>query len=352
MSRRSAYVQQQVSAAPVRKGQASISTYSSRLRLGNTALLVPQGPLTTTTGTRGASKRNYAEVDDDDDRDGAEDGEHAQVIKSRPAMMTKHIYPTEEQLEEAAEQPEVLIPIRINLDLGTYRLSDFFLWNLSENLITPEQFSAIMCTDLDIPTHIYAPQIANAIKTQIEEYAPVASIDLPPGIQNVIVHLSLHLAKHLYEDKFEWDLAGGDPTAMLTGLTPEMFARTIVADMGLTGEFYPAIAHAIYEVLIRLKKEACEGHLPTEVDNDAAYNAEAGWRIEHGEGLGDDWAPSVEELTQEEIERREVERERNIRRLRRETAKFGESVADRAIAVAEMSGLLNTKKRRRKTALY
>ncbi|KAK7203539.1 hypothetical protein BZA70DRAFT_296884 [Myxozyma melibiosi] len=389
-----------------RKGQASITTYSSRLRQGATALLVPQGALISTGGTLPrAAKRNYAELDDDDDllaaaglgtpsrAAGAEDEQP--VVKSRPAFMTNHVYHTEEQLEAAANLPEILIPIRINLDLGSYRLADFFLWNLSERLTTPEQFAAIMCTDLDIPVHTYAPQIANAIRTQIEEYAPVATINLPPGIQNVIVRLSLHLAKHLYEDKFEWDLAStgaaplssnnndeeeedeeeedegeeereesklleeaaknGDSSVneiLRTGLTPEQFARTVVSDLGLTGEFYPAIAHAIYEVLIRLKKEACEGHLPIEVDNDAAYNADAGWRVDQ-EGLGDEWAPTVEELTQEEIERREVERERNIRRLRRETAKFGDSAAERAIAVADATGLLSgSKKRRRKTTMF
>ncbi|KAK9360903.1 hypothetical protein V1504DRAFT_129742 [Lipomyces starkeyi] len=332
-TRRSNYHNSIPQQMPIRKGQASITTYSSRLKTGVTALLVPQGPLISTGGTLPrAAKRNYAETDDDDLEDRRPEDEGA-PMKSRMAIMTNHVYHTEEQLEKAAQQPEILIPIRINLDMGSYRLSDFFLWNLSEQLITPEQFSQIMCQDLDIPLQTYAPQISQAIKTQIEEYAPVATIDLPTGIQNVIVNLSLHLAKHLYEDKFEWDLASAE-------FTPERFARTIVEDMGLSGEFYPAIAHAIYEVLIRLKKEACEGHLPTEVDNDAAYNADAGWRVDQ-EGLGDEWAPSLEELTQEEIERREVERERNIRRLRRETAKFGDS-ADR-----DYNSFLSSKRRRK-----
>ncbi|KAK9456023.1 hypothetical protein V1511DRAFT_496318 [Dipodascopsis uninucleata] len=332
-----------------RKGQASVTGYSSRIRLGNTALLVPQGPLTSTGGTLPrSSKRTYIETDDDDDdllsmvgdrRGGSATGdEDTPQIKTRPAVMTNHLYFSDEQMAKSAQEPEVLIPIRINLDLGTYRLSDFFLWNISEQLITPEHFSQIMCADLDISPHTYAPQISQAIRTQIEEYAPVATIDLPPGIQNVVVNLSLHLAKHLFEDKFEWDLTS-------TQLTPESFARTIVQDLGLGGEFYPAIAHAIYEVLIRLKKEACEGHLPTDVENDAAYNAGAGWRVDQ-EGLGEEWAPSLEELTQEEIERREVERERNIRRLRRETAKFGTDMVDRH------GGLLSSSKRRRKTSMF
>ncbi|KAK9467276.1 hypothetical protein V1512DRAFT_260834 [Lipomyces arxii] len=337
MSRRNAY-QYPMQPIPVRNGQASIINYNSRIRAKHTALLVPQGALVSTGGTLPrAAKRNYVEAEEDDLEDRPTEDENT-PIKSRPAVMTNHVYHTEEQLELAAEQPEILIPIRINLDLGAYRLSDFFLWNLSEQLITPEQFSQIMCSDLDIPQHPYAPQISNAIKTQIEEYAPVATIDLPAGIQNVIVNMSLHLAKHLYEDKFEWDLASSE-------FTPERFAKTIVEDMGLAGEFYPAIAHSVYEILIRLKKEACEGHLPVEVDNDAAYGAEAGWRMDP-EGLGDGWVPSVEELTQEEIEKREVERERNIRRLRRETAKFGDA-GDR-----DFGGLMSGKKRRRKTSMF
>ncbi|KAK9479116.1 hypothetical protein V1514DRAFT_37568 [Lipomyces japonicus] len=332
MSRRSQYASN--FAIPPRKGQASVTAYAGRLRNGTTSLLVPQGPLTSTGGTLPrAAKRTYAETDDDDfEGDKNDEG----TIRSRPAVMTNHVYHTEDQLDYAAQQPEILIPIRINLDLGSNRLSDFFLWNLSEQLITPEHFSQIMCADLDISPHVFAPQISQAIRTQIEEYAPVATIDLPVGIQNVIVQLSLHLAKHLYEDKFEWDLTG-------SRLTPERFAKTIVQDLGLSGEFYPAIAHSIYEVLIRLKKEACEGHLPTDIDNDAAYGAEAGWRIDQ-EGLGNDWAPTLEELSQEEIERREVERERNIRRLRRETAKFGDG-SDKS----ELSRIISGSKRRRRT---
>jgi SNF5 / SMARCB1 / INI1. len=48
---------------------------------------------------------------------------------------------------------------------------------------------------------------------------------------------------------------------------------------------------------------------------------EAGWRYDP-ETLGDEWEPKVETLSKEEIERREGDRERQIRRLRRETARF------------------------------
>src|SRR2546430_3649938 len=53
-----------------------------------------------------------------------------------------------------------------------------------------------------------------------------------------------------------------------------------------------------------------------DIDNDAAEGVEAGWRYEP-ERLAADWEPTVEILSKEEIERREGDRERQIRRLRR-----------------------------------
>ncbi|KAF2234816.1 hypothetical protein EV356DRAFT_532371, partial [Viridothelium virens] len=63
--------------------------------------------------------------------------------------------------------------------------------------------------------------------------------------------------------------------------------------------------------------------------NEAAEGAEAGWRYDP-EHLADEWEPKVEVLSKEEIEKREGDRERQIRRLRRETARFS--------STANMSG--------------
>lgn len=98
------------------------------------------------------------------------------------------------------------------------------------------------------------------------------------------------------------------------------------------------MTHAIYEAVLKLKKEACEsGGLVAgwgtsalgvsggvEFPNDAAVTAGgegAGWRYDP-EHLAEDWEPKLETLSKEEIEKREGDRERQIRRLRRETARF------------------------------
>ena len=141
----------------------------------------------------------------------------------------------------------------------------------------------------------------------------------PDDTYRCVVTLNINLQNKLYTDKFEWSLL--HPVGLA-----ERFAKQTCADLGLAGEWVPAMSHAIYEAVLRLKKEACEsgglvGGYGAEIDNMAASEAGAGWRFDN-EHLGDEWAPKLERLSKEEIEKREGDRERQLRRLRRETARF------------------------------
>ena len=160
----------------------------------------------------------------------------------------------------------------------------------------------------------------------------------PDDTYRCIINLNINLSSQVYTDKFEWSLLHPPGTA-------EMFAKQTCADLGLHGEWIPAMTHAIYEAVLKLKKEACEagglvagwgasatgpplgaGGVPgaggsSEFPNDAALTAGAGWRYDP-EHLADEWEPKLEILSKEEIEKREGDRERQIRRLRRETARF------------------------------
>jgi chromatin structure-remodeling complex subunit SFH1 len=155
---------------------------------------------------------------------------------------------------------------------------------------------------------------------------PSAELHNPDDTYRCIVTLNINLMNRLYTDKFEWSLLHPPGFA-------EMFAKTTCADIGLSGEWVNAMTHAIYEAVLRLKKEACEnGGLvgDGEIDNDAVEpTIGAGWRYDQ-EHLCDEWEPKVEILSPEEIEKREGDRERQIRRLRRETARFS--------STANMSG--------------
>jgi chromatin structure-remodeling complex subunit SFH1 len=163
-----------------------------------------------------------------------------------------------------------------------------------------------------VPTSI--PNGISATATAL----PSEELHNPDDTYRCIVTLNINLMNRLYADKFEWSLLHPPGFA-------EMFAKTTCADLGLSGEWVNAMTHSIYEAVLRLKKEACEnGGLvgDGEIDNDAVEPAiGAGWRYDQ-EHLCDEWEPKVEILSPEEIEKREGDRERQIRRLRRETARF------------------------------
>lgn len=315
--------------------QALSTSFQNRVRNEQTALYIEAVPTRSTKRTK--TVVNYAEVEDlnfDDDNDGnfetgsyrsyghgglsnggaSNNGQTQNVGKL--AVKTRHVQFSENDLIMNAQNEEFMIPIRIDLEYNSNRIVDFFMWNLNESLITPEHFAQITGQDMDLPTSIQQ-QIASSIKSQVEEYTNLVTIQLPKDIDiHVIINMSCNLDKNLYEDKFEWDLTS-------ERVTPEVFAEYVVKDMGLPLEFLPAIAHTLHETILKLKKDCIDGRLPQEVLNQSAFGFEAGIRLDH-ETLGAGWTPSVEELSTWEIEKREMERERNIRRLKRESMKGDE----------------------------
>ena len=175
-----------------------------------------------------------------------------------------------------------------------------------------------------------------ATATATNPFEPKSSEYSPDDTYRCVVTLNINLQDKLFTDKFEWSLLHPPGVA-------EKFAKQTCADLGLAGEWVPAMAHAIYEAVLRLKKEACEsGGLVSgngyggECDNLALDGQEAGWRYDH-EHLADEWEPKIERLSKEEIEKREGDRERRIRRMRRETARFS-STANMSGGVPTPSG--------------
>jgi chromatin structure-remodeling complex subunit SFH1 len=200
---------------------------------------------------------------------------------------------------------------------------------------------------------------------------PPLSLTAPYAPRQIDVQVDNH---HLL-DHIEWDLR--------SGLTPEEFTRQLCLDLGLAGEAEPLIAHAVHEELMKHKKDAIEwgviGGFPVEQAASAEDGSKdksalnvmkdktglgLGWGRTPKEGRGPrilrsvwrDWAEAEEfktrweMLSQEEVERREVERERasrygansyivvifandwdRYRRLRRETSKFQSSTRTKRI---------------------
>ncbi|EPX72043.1 RSC complex subunit Sfh1 [Schizosaccharomyces octosporus yFS286] len=329
--------------------QACKTTYHARLRTGNTSLIQKNVTVSTRSHTsytgrnslRNVPVVNYAAFEQGDDyqvpsepTEKEEEEENFKVDEQgfpieRPqgkrivpkfATKTRHTYFTDEQLRCAAEERDVYVPIRLDIELtNDFRLRDTFLWNMNEQVMTPDTFAHILCTDLDIPVNSFGPQISSSIRTQIEEYAPVAEVPMPQGQEMMVVfNIQLQLSQHSYNDQVEWNLT--------SNLTPEDFSTQTCNDLGLAGEFRPEMAHAIHENLLKLKKDACEGDLP-DYDNDSVPGAMAGPRQDMAT-MGALWQPTLETVSLEEAKRNETNKENMVRQWRRDASKFGGNAAD------------------------
>ncbi|OBA23201.1 SNF5-domain-containing protein [Metschnikowia bicuspidata var. bicuspidata NRRL YB-4993] len=323
--------------------QALSTGLTSRLaKDADSALLITNAPQER-SAKRNAQQINYAEFDNANDEADFEEeipgnnafsiaGVHTTVAAQKrllkPARLVRLLEDVvgdvAPELAAAARanmgaQQHVLVPIKLNIEFnsGMLKLVDFFMWNASELLVTPDAFAALLCAELELPQHVHL-EIVEAITKQLDEYSYVSTLQLPATAEyHVIVDLLVNLDKKLYEDKFEWDLNQTD-------VTPEDFAEIVVADMGLSREFKPAIAHSLHELTIRLKKEILDGSYNHELHK---YQQLTGLIFEKNVRIRTDssisngnavWEPFIEILSPWEIEKREIERERNSRRLKRE----------------------------------
>ncbi|WAR51880.1 hypothetical protein PtB15_1B316 [Puccinia triticina] len=85
--------------------------------------------------------------------------------KNRPRLkLTKH------DLKLVSNTEEILVPIRLEIEIEHWKLRDTFTWNLKEPVVTPEQFAVHLCEDLILPIQHFSGPIVSAIKEQLEEY--------------------------------------------------------------------------------------------------------------------------------------------------------------------------------------
>lgn len=199
-----------------------------------------------------------------------------------------------------ANLPEQLIPIRLDMEIEGQKLRDTFTWNRHESLITPEQFSEILCDDLDLNPTTFIPAISAAIRQQIDAYPAENSIIEETADQRVVVKLNIHVGNTSLVDQIEWDMNEKNNN-------PEEFAIKLCAELGLGGEFVTAIAYSIRGQLSWHTRTYAFSEAPlgvVEVPFRAPSEADA-------------WAPFLETLTDAEMEKKIRDQDRNTRRMRR-----------------------------------
>lgn len=297
-----------------------------------TAIIVTNVPQER-SAKRNAQQINYAEIEQPIEENIIEEEAHS--VSALPIANThnstqvqKHLLKPARLITRGDEDDEAesnmkidlntLIPIKLSIEFnsGTSKLVDYFMWNTLDPYLTPNKFAALLVTELELPVLLQS-EISSSITKQIEDSQYVSSLQLPNNEYHVVVDLSVNLNRKMYEDKFEWDLK-------LTDITPEDFADIVVADMGLSLEFRTAIAHSLHEMILRLKKDLLEGSYNFELHKHQQLSGlifERNIRIRTDSSVSNGnamWEPVIEILSQWEIEKRELERERNFRRLKRE----------------------------------
>ncbi|KAF8316161.1 hypothetical protein DL93DRAFT_797049 [Clavulina sp. PMI_390] len=224
--------------------------------------------------------------------------------------------------EEVEERPQLDARVLLALDvqINKHHLLDTVEWDLA-----PSQLSKRPV----VPSHLItnAGEASSLASIQTSHYSyqqlpTVSQLEIEPSSRSQIA-----LPAMSFPVLPPPPLIHGSTTLPST---PEAFARILCADIGLSGEAVPLIAHALHEEILKHKKDAIEwGVFNTEPLSARARQRnpfglgpkplKAVWRdwIEVG-----DFTPRLEVMSQEELERREIERERIARRLRRDTSRY------------------------------
>ena len=93
---------------------------------------------------------------------------------------------------ENSKREEILVPIRLDLEIEGQKLRDCFTWNKNEQMITPEMFAEILCEDLDLNPQQFVPAIAQSMRQQIEAF-PMEHILENQTDQRVKINLNIHV---------------------------------------------------------------------------------------------------------------------------------------------------------------
>jgi len=191
------------------------------------------------------------------------------------------------------------VPIRLDMEIEGTKLRDTFTWNRNETLITPEMFAEVLCDDLDLNPQMFVHAITAAIRQQLDTPLNTGLIE-PDTDTRVIIKLNIHVGNISLNDQFEWDLAAPENV-------PEVFAAKLCTELGLGGEFVTAIAYSIRGQLSWHQRTYAFSETPLPV-------VEVPFR---GAGEADTWCPFLETLTDQEMEKKIRDQDRNTRRMRR-----------------------------------
>uniref|UniRef100_A0A8C4QR29 SWI/SNF related BAF chromatin remodeling complex subunit B1a n=1 Tax=Eptatretus burgeri TaxID=7764 RepID=A0A8C4QR29_EPTBU len=175
-------------------------------------------------------------------------------------------------IHENAVQPEVLVPIRLDMEIDGQKLRDTFTWNMNAKILH----------------HNLTFSFYKSPHTLIFFFL------------SVLLQLNIHVGNISLVDQFEWDMSEKENS-------PEKFALKLCSELGLGGEFVTTIAYSIRGQLSWHQRTYAFSENPLPTVEIAIRNA----------GDADAWCPFLETLTDAEMEKKIRDQDRNTRRMRR-----------------------------------
>lgn len=231
-----------------------------------------------------------------------------------------------QQLATIAKAPEILVPIRLDVEKEKYRLRDTFTWNLKEQCVPVNLFAESLVEDYMLPLSL-APTVASSIVEQIKDYIPHTFVDISePKYANssmyrdedmrIIIKLDITVGQHNLVDQFEWDINCSENS-------PEEFAEVMCKELGLSGEFKTAIAHSIREQAQLFTKSLSLVQYPfdgTPIEDEEIRREFCPPIIDYMRGKSHlkEYSPVLFEISELELDRQDKDRDRDSRRKRRQ----------------------------------
>ncbi|TGZ79987.1 SNF5-domain-containing protein [Ascodesmis nigricans] len=233
------------------------------------------------------------------------------------------------QIREQADLPEVLVPVRLDVEFDKVKLRDTFTWNLHENAVPVDIFAEQLVEDFHLPVDTRLVQtVAQSIREQVTEFHPHIVLHdepLDPKLpysayknddMRILIKLNITIGQHTLEDQFEWDINNPQNS-------PEEFARLLTREMSLAGEFTTAIAHAIREQsqlftrALYVTSHPFDGRPIEDEDVRSAMLQSPIQSVLRPHMLQKDFSPTLYELSDHQLDRVEKAFSRDSRRTKR-----------------------------------
>ena len=234
-----------------------------------------------------------------------------------------------ERVMKNKNKPKHYVPIRLEFDQerDQFKLRDTFLWDLNEEIIKVEDFTAQLLEDYKFISKVHYETILSSIKEQIADYLQKPSKTM--GELRIPIKIDITINNTQLTDQFEWDILNSQEG------DAEEFSSYMCDELCLPGEFCTAIAHSIreqsqmyYKALNMVgygfdgspvHEDEIRNHLlpPLRLVSSDSGIVDDFFSILRNPSSLPDFSPTLGKLSQLEVERLDKEMERESRRKRR-----------------------------------